>query len=110
MAIAHIAPGELVDLRGPAGAIRPENSQTLVRTDHLEVFRYTLPAGKVVASHAAAGLMLVQCLEGTVEFNALGNTRRLTPGTMLYLPDHEPHGLKAVTDALLVITLLLHRS
>jgi hypothetical protein len=30
--------------------------------------------------------MVVQCLEGSVDFVALGETRRLTAGTMLYLP------------------------
>ena len=110
MAIAHAVPGELIDVRGPTGSIRPEDSETLIRTDHLEVFRYALPAGKVVDTHTAAGLMVVQCLEGAVEFTALGNVRQLTPGTMLYLPDHEPHGLKALRDTLLLITILLHRT
>ena len=109
MALAHAAPGELVDVRGSTGAIARESSETLIRTNHLEVFRYALMAGKVVQAHTAAGLMIVQCIEGTVDFTALGTTRRLTPGKMLYLPDHEPHGLVAVTDTLLLITLLLHR-
>ena len=110
MAIPHAAPGEIIDIRGAVGTIGPENSETLIRTDHLEVFRYAVPAGKVVDVHTAAGLMVVQCLEGTVEFTALGKTGLLTPGTMLYLPDREPHGLKAVTGALLLITILLHRT
>lgn len=110
MAITHPAPGEIIPIRARTGAIRPADSETLVRTDHLEVFRYALPAGKVVDAHAAAGLMVVQCVEGTVAFTALGKTQELTPGTMLYLPDHEPHALKALTDALLLITILLHRA
>jgi len=59
--------------------------------------------------HAAAGLMVVQCLEGSVDFVALGKTQRLMPGTMVYLPDHEPHALTALTDALLLVTIVLHR-
>ena len=109
MALAHTAPGELIDVRGPALAIGPWSSETLIRTHHLEVFRYALVAGKVVDTHAAAGLMVVQCVEGIVDFTALGTTRRLTRGKMLYLPDREPHGLTAVTDTLLMITILLHR-
>ena len=110
MAIQHAAPGEVIDVRGPTGTIRPKDSETLIRTDHLEVFRYALPAGKVVDTHTAAGLMVIQCLEGTVEFTALGKTQQLTPGAMLYLPDHEPHALKALSDTLLLITILLHRT
>lgn len=110
MALTHAAAGELIDVRGPAGAIAPESSETLIRTRHLEVFRYALVAGKAVDTHTAAGLMIVQCIEGTVDFTALGTTRRLTSGKMLYFADREPHSLTAVTDALLLITILLHRT
>ncbi len=110
MALTHAAPGEIIDVRARTGALRPADSETLVRTDHLEIFRYALPAGKVVDTHTAAGLMVVQCLEGTVEFTALGKTQQLTPGKMLYLRDHEPHALKALSDVLLLITILLHRT
>lgn len=108
MALTHSAPGELIDVFG-SGPMAPERSQTLVRTDHLQVFRYALPAGKIVDTHSAAGLMVVQCLEGSVDFEARGEVRRLTPGTMLYLPDRDPHALTAVTDALLLITIVLDR-
>ena len=107
MAIVHTAAGEIVDVRGPAGTA---DSQTLVRTDHLEIFRYVLPAGKAVGTHTAAGLMVIQCLEGAVEFTALGRTQQLTPGAMLYLADHEPHSLKALADAVLLVTILLNRT
>ncbi len=110
MALAHPAPGEIIDVRGRPGTGGHKDSETLVRTDHLEILRYALPAGKGVGTHTAAGTLVVQCLEGTVEFTALGKTQKLTPGTMLYLPDHEPHALKAVSEALLLLTLLLHRS
>lgn len=109
MALTHTAPGEIVDVRVAGGPIRMADSKVLIRTDHLEIFRYALPAGKVIDSHRAAGVMVVQCLDGTVEFTALGSTQTLAPGAMLFLPDREPHELKAVTDAQLLITLLLHR-
>ncbi len=107
MAITHAAPGEIIDVRGPAGA---GDSRTLIRTDHLEIFRYALPAGKYVDTHTAAGLMVIQCIEGSVEFAALGKTQQLTPGAMLYLRDHEPHALRALSDTVLLITILLHRT
>jgi quercetin dioxygenase-like cupin family protein len=110
VALAHTAPGKIIDVRARTGPLRPADSETLVRTDHLEIFRYALPAGKVVDTHTAAGLMVVQCLEGTVEFTSLGKTQKLTPGTMLYLPDHAPHALRALSDAQLLITILLHRA
>lgn len=109
MALAHAAPGTIIEVQAQHEAPGSALSRTLVRTDHLEVFRYALPAGKVVDTHTAAGVMVVHCLEGTVDFTALGKTQAMTPGTMLYLPNHEPHSLTATSDALLLITLLLDR-
>jgi len=109
MALPHAAPGTIIEVQAQHEAPGSAPSRTLVRTDHLEIFRYALPAGKVVDTHTAAGVMVVHCLEGTVDFTALGKTQAMTPGTMLYLPNHEPHSLKAVSDALLLITLLLDR-
>ncbi|GMW07952.1 MAG: cupin domain-containing protein [Gammaproteobacteria bacterium] len=109
MALTHTAPGEIVDVRAPTGAGRTADSKTLIRIDHLEVFRYALPAGKVVDMHTAAGVMLLQCLEGEIEFTALGRTQTLRPGALVYLPDREPHALKALSDTQLLVTILLHR-
>ncbi|MCC7463602.1 MAG: cupin domain-containing protein [Gammaproteobacteria bacterium] len=109
MALTRTAAGEIVHVRAAAGPNRPADSKTLIRADHLEVFRYALPAGKAVDTHTAAGLMVVQCLEGEVEFTALGRTQTLTPGAMLYLADGEPHALRALCDAQLLVTIMLHR-
>ena len=110
MAIPHTAPGEVITLRAHRTVAAPDDSETLIRTDHLEVFRYAVPAGKVLEHRTAAGFMIVQCLEGSVEFRALGRSQHLAPGTMMYLPDGEPHALTAWSDALLLVTLLLHRA
>ncbi len=110
MAIPHTAPGEVITLRAGPSVAAPDDSETLIRTDHLEVFRFAVPAGKVLDCRTAAGLMIVQCLEGSAEFRALGRTLHLTPGTMMYLPDGEPHALTALADTLLIVTLMLHRT
>ena len=34
----------------------------------------------------------------------------MTPGTLVYLADAEPHAVCALDDAVLLITILLHRS
>jgi quercetin dioxygenase-like cupin family protein len=110
MAIPHAAPGEVIAIRAGRTVAAPDDSETLVRTDHFEVFRYALAAGKTYPDRTAAGLMLVQCMEGVVEIEALGKSSRLAPGSMLYLPDGEPHTLRALTDSLLLVTLLLNRA
>ncbi len=110
MALQHAAPGTIIEVQARDEASGSAGSRTLVRTGHLEIFRYALPAGKVVDTHSAAGVMVVHCLGGTVDFTALGRTQTMTPGTMLYLQDHEPHSLTATSDALLLITILLNRA
>lgn len=110
MAISHAAPGDLIPIRVGRTVAVPDDSETLIRTDHLEVFRFALPAGKHLPDRTAAGFMIVQCVEGAVELEAMSTSRRLTAGTMLYLPDGKPHTLRALEDSLLLVTLLLHRA
>lgn len=110
MAIPHAAPNEIIDVRPLGREIREQDSQLLIRTEHLEVFRYALPAGKSIQEHTAAGVMIVQCIEGAVAFTALGRTQTLSAGDMLYLADKAPHSLAALADSSLLVTILLHRT
>lgn len=109
MAIPHASPNEVIDVRPFGRPISEDDSQLLIRTDHLEVFRYALPAGKSIQQHAAAGVMIVQCIEGAVAFEALGRKQTLAAGDMLYLDDAAPHALEALADSSLLVTILLHR-
>ena len=110
MAIEHAAPGDLIDVRPRGPGLRESDSRTLIRTTHLEVFRYALPAGKSIQQHAAAGLMILQCIEGRISFAARGRTQTLVAGDMLYLDDAEPHALDALEDSSLLVTILLRRA
>ena len=105
MAIEHAAPGDLIDVRPLGRRLRESDSRTLIRTTHLEVFRYALPAGKSIRQHSAAGLMIIQCIEGRISFVARGRTQTLAAGDMLYLDDAEPHALDALEDSSLLVTI-----
>jgi quercetin dioxygenase-like cupin family protein len=109
VAIPHAKPNEVIDVRPYGRTISEEDSRMLIRTGHLEVFRYALPAGKSIQEHAATGLMIMQCIEGAVAFEALGRTQTLSSGDMLYLADGEPHSLTALADCSLLVTILLRR-
>lgn len=110
MAITHAASGELIDVRPLGAALRHTRSSTLVRADHLEVFRFVLVAGQTAPDHKASGAVTIQCLEGEVELEAHGRTRTLLPGNLVYLADAEPHAVKALKDSALLVTLLLRRA
>ncbi len=110
MAISHAASGELIDILPLHEQAKDPVSATLVRADHIEVFRLVLPAGKFLQEHKAAGSITIQCLQGAVELDAHGRTQTLRPGTLVYLDDAQPHAVRALEDTSLLITMLLHRA
>ena len=57
--------------------------------------------------HAKPGEVVVHCLEGKGAFTAFGKTQNLEAGKFLYLPTGEPHTVKGVEDAALLLTILL---
>lgn len=109
MAIPHAKPGEVVDVRPLGAALASAQTKTLLRTDHVEVIRLVVPAGKQIAEHRAKGDLVVQCLEGRVAFTASGQKHDLAAGKLLYLPAGEPHAVDGLEDASLLLTILLPR-
>ena len=107
MAIPHAKPGEIVDVRPLGSALASAQTKTLVRAAQLEVIRLAVPAGKTIDEHKAKGEIIVQCLEGRVAFTAFGKAQTLEAGKLLYLPTGEPHTVKGVEDASLLLTILL---
>ncbi|HMM46677.1 MAG TPA: cupin domain-containing protein [Thiobacillaceae bacterium] len=109
MSIPHAAPGESMDIRPLGAKLHQTTSSTLLREDHLEVFRFVLPAGRVVPEHRASGALTIQCLEGEVELEAYGQRQIFRPGSLVYLGDAEPHTVRALEDSSLLVTLMLRR-
>ena len=107
MAIPHAKPGEVVDVRPLGSALGSAQTTSLLRAEQVEVIRLVVPAGKEIAEHKAKGEIIVQCLEGKVAFTAFGKTQNLEAGKLLYLPTGEPHSVKGVEDASLLLTILL---
>ena len=107
MAIPHAKPGEVIDVRPLAGAFDKAQTQTLVKTDSLEVIRVVMTAGKKLPPHRVAGEITVQCLEGHIDFWANGAKRELTAGSLLYLEGGSEHSLDAHENSSLLVTILL---
>ncbi|HZZ82158.1 MAG TPA: cupin domain-containing protein [Gemmataceae bacterium] len=107
MAIPHAQPAQIVDVR-PLGSELPRaQTHTLLRTEQIEVIRLIVPTGKEIHEHRAKGEITVHCLEGRVEFAALGKTQQLQAGELLYLPTGEAHAVKGLENASLLLTILL---
>ena len=79
-----------------------------LKTEKLEIISLVVLAGKVIPPHQVVGEITVQCLEGRVAFTAGGATRELAAGQMLYLAGNEPHSLRGIEDASILVTILLH--
>jgi quercetin dioxygenase-like cupin family protein len=107
MAIPHAKPGEVVDARPLGSALASAQTKTLVRAEQVEVIRLVVPAGKEIEEHKAKGEIIVHCLEGKVAFTAFGKTQTREAGTLLDVPTGEPHTVKGIENASLLLTILL---
>jgi len=106
MALHHATPGEIVDVRPLGKELRGSKSATLLRSQHLQVFRVVLPKGEEFSDHAVPGEITVQCLEGSVDFRiGEDKVQRLTAGALIYLNGGQPHALKALEDASVLVTI-----
>ena len=107
MALPHTQSGDVVDVRPLGPALASSQTATLLRAEQVEVRRLVVPAGKEIAEHRAKGEIVVHCLEGRVAYTAFGTTHTLEAGKLLYLPTGEPHSVKGIEDASLLLTILL---
>lgn len=107
MALHHAVPGEIVDIRPLGSKLQETVTATLLKSDHLQVFRLVLLAGKEFREHKVPGEITVQCLEGVVEFSTRDHTQQLHAGELLYLDGGDPHALKGVEDASVLVTIFL---
>ena len=109
MAIPHAESGQIIDIRPLGERLKSAVTTTLVKTDHLEVIRLVLPAGKEIPPHKAPHEITVQCLEGVVNFTSGERTQMLEAGQLMYLRSEELHALTAVEDSSVLVTILLKK-
>lgn len=112
MALSHANSGQPISLIPSAGALASAPTSVLFKTDHLEVIRVVLPGGKAFPPHKVAGDITVQCLSGAIEF-AMGEEGAerhvpLSAGELLYLEGGIRHGLRGLTDAVVLVSIVLH--
>lgn len=105
MALQHATPGEIIDI-SPLGDKLPQAiNTTLLRSEHLQVFRVVLQKGEKFHEHAVPGEITVQCLEGLIDFRVGADVQRLAPGQLIYLDGGQPHALTALENASVLVTI-----
>lgn len=109
MAIEHAASGQLIDVQPLAGKLAESKTSALFKSHELEVMRLVLPAHKSMPMHSVKGEITVQCLEGEVQFNAGGRTQHMQAGQLVWLAGGVEHGLTALRDASLLVTIVLRK-
>ena len=107
MAQIHAESGQVVSVLPLGDALSEARTTALLKAAQLEVVRIVLLAGKGMPPHQVAGEITVQCIEGRVEFDAHGRSHVLAPGDWLHVQAGEPHALRALSDASLLLTICL---
>lgn len=105
MALHHAKPGEVVDLRPLGAALTTARTAALVKSDRFEAARLVIPAGTDIPQHTVGGYIILHCLEGRVVLQARSEIE-LRAGDWVYLDRGEPHALRGVEDASLLLTIL----
>ncbi len=106
MALQHAQPLQPIDL---AVALDPNASglsHSLLKTEQLQLIKLVLPRGQVMPQHQVPGEITIQCLLGEVEITTPQRGCLLRVGELVLLPGGEPHALRALQDAKLLLTLL----
>lgn len=109
MALVHAQPLDVISVRPLAAQLHGVKTHSLLKTNKLQLMRLVLAAGQHVPEHQVPGEITIQCLEGEVVVNTPGLARTLMAGELMALPGNEPHAVKAVSDASLLVTILLHQ-
>lgn len=107
MAQPHAASGQVVSVLPLGVAIAGARTVALLKARQLEAIRLVLRAGESLREHAAPGEVTVHCIEGRVEFTLADAMHVLGPGDWIHLAAHQPHALRALADASLLVTICL---
>jgi quercetin dioxygenase-like cupin family protein len=107
MALEHVQPGQVIDLKSLERGAATGPTRTLCKSGQLEVIQLVLPQGKTIAEHKAPGEIVAQCLTGRVRFSAMQKNIDLEPGQLFYLAAAEPHAVSALEDCSVLLTIVL---
>jgi quercetin dioxygenase-like cupin family protein len=110
MAIPHAEPGDVIDVRPLGPALISTRSHALFKSSDLEVMRIVLRAAQELPPHTVSGEITLQCLEGRVEFSCDAGLREIGAGELIHATRNELHGLRAIEDSSLLLTIVLPRS
>jgi quercetin dioxygenase-like cupin family protein len=107
MALEHAKPGQVIALTRSGEDTSTFSSIALTKTEHIELIRMVLPAGKEMPEHHVDGEITFQCLSGEISLILRGNPTTLRAGDMLYLEGGARHAVRALADSVALLTIVL---
>ena len=107
MALKHAQPLDIIDVRPLGNQLRNAVTASLIKTPTLQLMRVVLQSGQRMREHSIAGALTVQCLEGEAIVTTPSRSCHLTAGQLVMLAGAEPHGVEALSDCSLLVTVLL---
>jgi len=89
-------------------AFQPEAivSREIIRQKGGSVTAFALAAGQQLSEHTAPFDALVIVIQGKLEITISGNQHHLSAGQMIIMPAHQPHALRAETQAKLLLVMI----
>ncbi|WP_225972477.1 hypothetical protein [Ephemeroptericola cinctiostellae] len=109
MSIPHAVSGQVLNILPAAHELGAKQSTALFKSQELEVIRLILPKDKTMPTHQVAGEITVQCVSGSIEMICNGDIQVLNSGQLLYLSGGVAHSLSSREDAVVLLTIVLHR-
>ncbi len=106
VATHHASPSEIVDLETWAQDLPYEHAKVIAKTSEMELALLVYPAGGEFSSHRVSGPIVVHCIKGEIEFEAMGTSNILTSGQLVYLEPNEPHALRAIKHSIVLLTII----
>ncbi len=83
------------------------NSITIFKSDHMTIVLIGLHQNAYLKTHTAKGDIIVQVLEGKINFTALERTTALDKGQMLTLHANIPHSALALKESFFMLTMIV---
>ena len=105
MALKHAKPGETVDLRPLEEGLATAKTSAIVRTPSFEAVHLIVLAGSEIASHKVSGPITLYCIEGHAKLGLHNGPVDLKAGDWVYLEGDEPHSVRGIEDASLLLTI-----
>ncbi len=82
------------------------NSITVFKSDHLSIVLIGLHANAELKTHTAKGHIIVQVLDGEIQFSTKQQNVFMEKGQMITLKENIPHSVMAIKESFFLLTMM----